>query len=183
MGLCPKPRGLTLLDGETEHEKDSISADILSLRPRSGAQVAPQRCLILPAGKIQYITLFGKLSSLQSKLYLTWGTLQKTGCRKTNLVPVDFITNESLSLRGASPKARDVAISPKLVSRMEAGDNFEYAAHDIVTKFLSPSSITERLPRQASQDAFLAMTMFCLKGYENRNPVSNTKKAVAFLRF
>ena len=80
MGLCPKPRGLTLLDGETEHEKDSISADILSLRPRSGAQVAPQRCLILPAGKIQYITLFGKLSSLQSKLYLTWGTLQNPSC-------------------------------------------------------------------------------------------------------
>ncbi|MBQ4193139.1 MAG: hypothetical protein II650_02685 [Clostridia bacterium] len=26
----------------------------------------------------------------------------KTGCRKTNLVPVDFITNESLSLRGAN---------------------------------------------------------------------------------
>ena len=90
-------------------------------------------------------------------------------------MPVDFITNESLSLRGASPKARDVAISPKLVSRMEAGDNFEYAAHDIVTKFLSPSSIPKRLPRQASQDAFLAMTMFCLKGYENRNPVSNIK--------
>ena len=26
------------------------------------------------------------------------------------------------------------------------------------------------------------MTMFRLKGFENRNPVSNTKKAVAFLR-
>ena len=48
--------------------------------------------------------------------------------------------------------------------------------HDIVTTSLPASPGLERLPRQASQNAFLAMTMFCLKGYENRNPVSNTKK-------
>ena len=44
--------------------------------------------------------------------------------------------------------------------------------HDIVTNSLPASPGLERLPRQASQDAFLAMTMFCLKEYENRNPVS-----------
>ena len=89
------------------------------------------------------------------------------------------LPNFSLSLRGAIPKNRDVAISPKLVSRRETGDHDGHAVNDIVTNALPTVSGLERFPRQASRDAFLGMTSFWLWRFCIRNPVSGERIATS----
>ena len=77
-----------------------------------------------------------------------------------------------LSLRGAIPKNRDVAISPIWKSTTETGDHDGPAVNDIVTNALPTVSGLERFPRQASRDAFLGMTSFWLWRFRIRHPVS-----------